>query len=367
MKRPVDGNLFGEALVEYPLVTVVIVNHNRAGLLQECLASVLSQNYRNLEVLVVDNGSTDSSRSSVRAVDDHRIRLVALDHNTGFAGGCNEGIRRSRGHLIALLNNDAVADPDWIYSLVEAMRSRDRVAMCASKILFHGSEVIDKVGHLMFADGQNRGRGTGEIDRGQYDLPEETFFPDGCAALYRKEAIEEAGGFDEDFFAYGDDADLGVRIRLLGWDCLYAPDAKVIHRHSSTAGRFSPQKVYWVERNRLWLAFKSFPLPLLLLSPLLTIYRWSWNLVGALLGRGPAGNFRRQASFLTLFRTVARALWDGLSGLGGMYRKRRLIRGGRRIRDFEFYRLLYRFRVSARVLSFEDRSTSSQTTGMMEP
>lgn len=337
-------------------VSVIVINRNREKLLRRCLESLFRQTFTDFEIVVVDNGSTDGSRDAVRGVVTPccPLRLVELEGNRGFAAGCNAGIREAQGELIALLNNDAEAEPGWLQALVKAMETSSRVGMCASKILFWGTEVLDKVGHLMYLDGQNRGRGTGELDRGQFDRPEETFFPDGCAALYRRRMLEEVGGFDERFFAYGDDADLGLRGRWLGWKCLYVPEAVVFHHHSATSGRFSPQKVYWIERNRLWLAVKNFPLPLLLLSPFLTLYRWSWNLAGAVLRRGPAGEFGREHSRRLLVRTILRASWDGLRGVGGMWRERRALRRARRISDWDFVRLLFRFRISARTLALKE-------------
>jgi GT2 family glycosyltransferase len=229
-----------------PQVSVIIVNHNRAELLLECLQSVVAQTYRNLEILIVDNGSSDHSDQAAKSFADARINWIPLEKNLGFAGGCNVGIRRARGEFVALLNNDAVAGEDWIEQLMVPLLDDPDTGMCASKILFHGEDVIDKVGHLIYLDGQNRGRGTGERDTGQYDRREETLFPDGCAALYRRELMEQVGGFDEEFFAYGDDADLGIRIRLLGSRCQYVPEAIVYHRHSSTLGSYSPQKIFWV-------------------------------------------------------------------------------------------------------------------------
>ena len=343
-----------ESLAEHPLVSVVVVNHDRAELLRECLTSLLRQSYRPLEILVVDNGSKDHSDAVVASFPKGRVRLTSLGRNLGFAGGCNIGIRESKGEMVALLNNDAVAGPGWIEELVEAMKSSSQVGMCASKVLFFGTDVIDKVGHLMYLDGQNRGRGTGEQDRGQYDRQEEVFFPDGCAALYRRQLLNEVGGFDASFFAYGDDADLGIRARWMGWKCLYVPEAVVHHHHSATSGPYSPEKIYWIERNRFWLAVKNFPLPLLLLSPILTVNRWAWNLLAAATGRGSAGNFRRETSLTVLLVEVLRSQRDGFGSLRPMLRKRRHILAGRRISNLEFYRLLRRFRISALKLSFED-------------
>lgn len=337
-----------------PLVSVIVINHNRAELLKECLNSLLRQTYTPLEIVVVDNASSDRSREVVAGLNNSCVRLISLADNLGFAGGNNVGVREARGEFIALLNNDAVAERDWLENLVRAIESSGDIGMCASKILFFQTDVIDKAGHLMYPDGQNRGRGTGEKDRGQYDRLEEVFFPDGCAALYRKRMLEELGGFDETFFAYGDDADLGIRGRWMGWRCLYVPSAVVYHRHSSTTGRYSAQKIYWVERNRFWLAVKNFPAPLLMITPLLTLNRWIWNFCAALLGRGAAGNFRRESSLWTLLATLGRAYRDGFQRLGEILETRRKVRQSRRITDWEFYRLLLRFRISARSLAFRD-------------
>jgi len=347
-------SLESDSVSNLVVVSVVVVNHNRGDLLKECLNSLLCQTYRNLEILVVDNGSSDKSCDFVASLADDRVKLISLNENAGFGGGCNAGIRQSRGSLVALLNNDAVATPDWVEAMVRGMSSA-RTGMCASKILFSDSQVIDKAGHLIYFDGQNRGRGTGELDRGQFDELEESFFPDGCAALYRRELFDEVGGFDEDFFAYADDADLGLRARLLGWECVYVPDAIVYHRHSSTSGSYSLEKIYWVERNRIWLAIKSFPTPLLLLNPIFTLYRWLWNVWAAVTGKGAAGHFRRGYSLWLLTKTITKANWDGFKGVGKFLQKRRRIRSNRRLSDLFLYRLLWKFRISARVLALRDR------------
>ncbi|MDA2933634.1 glycosyltransferase family 2 protein [Acidobacteria bacterium AH-259-D05] len=337
------------------LVSVIVVNYNRAELLRQCLLSLIRQSFSSLEILVVDNGSSDDSLEVVRSFSDERVRLLPLGQNAGFSGGNNLAIGQTNGEFIALINNDAVADERWIDRLMKVITaSEPSIGMWASKVLFFETDIIDKVGHLIYPDGQNRGRGTGERDAGQYEQVEETLFPDGCAAAYRKSMLDEVGGFDESFFAYGDDADLGIRGHWMGWKCLYVPDAVVYHRHSSTSGRFSMQKIYWIERNRLWLAIKNFPLPLLVISPLFTLNRWLWNFFAALLQRGAAGNFRRQASLWALVQTLGRAYRDGFRQLGKMIEKRRRIRQTRRISALDFYRVLFRFRISARILAFQD-------------
>jgi GT2 family glycosyltransferase len=336
------------------LVSVIVVNWNGMACIEECLQSVERQSYASMEWLAVDNHSDDGSLPWLRQRCLEKWRLVELPSNRGFAGGVNAGIRRSHGEFVALLNNDAVAEPDWVLHLVECM-SNPRVGMVASKIVFYDRrQVIDKVGHLFYPDGLNRGRGAGEIDRGQFDRSEEVFFPDGCAALYRRVMLADVGIFDEQFFAYGDDADLGLRARWRGWECRYAPPARVYHRHSQTLGKYSPEKAFLVERNRFWVAVKLLPLPLLLVSPLLTLWRFFWHLMSILRRRGLAGGVTRDHSASRLLWALLRAYVSGLKGMGKILRKRREIFRNRRISSREFYRLVRKYRISARKLALRD-------------
>jgi len=210
------------------------------------------------ETIVVDNGSTDGSAEM--AEREFGRRVIRNTENRGFCAANNQGIAAARGEFIALLNNDAEAEPGWLAALQRACSGRPDVGMAASKVLvWEDPGRIDKVGHLIFPDGQNRGRGSGTEDRGQYDREEDVLWPDGCAAMYRKEMLERIGGFDEDFFAYGDDAELGLRARIAGWMCLYTPRAVVRHHRGSTLGKDSVRRLELIERNRLLLAIKLFP------------------------------------------------------------------------------------------------------------
>jgi GT2 family glycosyltransferase len=334
------------------LVTIVVVNWNGMDYLGECLASIQNQSYFPRELVVVDNGSVDGSQEWLRAHSPENFRLIEFPTNTGFAAGVNAGIRVSRGEHVALLNNDAVADPAWLEQLV-AYASGPGVGMVASKILFYEDRhIIDKAGHLFYPDGLNRGRGAGEQDKGQFDEPGEIFFPDGCAALYRKSMLDDVGLFDEQYFAYGDDADLGLRACWRGWRCIYSPGALVYHRHSRSLGKYSPEKALLVERNRFWVAIK--PLPLLLLSPVLTIWRFFWHAASIFFRRGLAGGVAREHSAWGLFCSMIRAYASGCAGLGKILKKRQEVFRNRKISNAQFYALLRRFRISAHELAFRD-------------
>jgi GT2 family glycosyltransferase len=344
----------GDEQREPGLISVIVVNWNGFACLPECLDSLERQSYCHVELLVVDNGSTDESRPWLRSRCAGKWKLIELPENRGFAGGVNTGIRAARGEFVALLNNDAVADRSWLSSLVDAMDD-PAVGMAASKILFYDQrEIIDKVGHLFYPDGLNRGRGAGEFDRGQFDRSEEILFPDGCAALYRHGMLDDVGMFDEQFFAYGDDADLGLRARWRGWSCRYVPAARVFHRHSRSLGKYSPRKAFLVERNRFWVAMKLLPMPLLLISPWLTAWRFFWHLVSMVGKRGLAGGVSREHSSTGLFFALVRAYLSGFRGLSAILKKRKEVFRRRRITSGQFYELLRRFRISARDLALRD-------------
>jgi GT2 family glycosyltransferase len=335
-----------------PDVSVVVVNLNRRDLLERCLESLWKQTFTNFEAIVVDNGSKDGSLQFLRSIDEPRLRVVALPENKGFAGGCNAGIASVQGRYIATLNNDAEADPNWLRALVGGVESDPSIGMCASKILFHADRRrIDKAGHLIYLDGLNHGRGSGEPDKGQFERREEVLFPDAAAALYRREMLDVIGAFDELFFAYGDDADLGLRGRLAGWNCLYIPTAIVYHVHSATAGEFSPMKAFLIERNRIWVAVKTFPLYLLLLSPFFTALRFAYHAYGSLFLVGSSGQFAVRCSRSQLVLMIVKAYWSGFKHLPQMWRSRRKIRQFARMTDREFAALIRKHRITLRSLT----------------
>jgi GT2 family glycosyltransferase len=328
------------------LITVVIVNWNRANLLRACLESLRGQSGVPFETIVVDNGSTDDSRAVAEAFG---ARLLCNRTNLGFCAANNQGIAAAAGEYVALLNNDAEAAPGWLAALHRACSRSPEVGMAASKVLvWEDPARIDKAGHLIFPDGQNRGRGAGALDRGQFDREEEVLWPDGCAAMYRKSMLDSIGGFDEDFFAYGDDAELGLRARIAGWKCVYAPDAVVRHHRGSTMGKGSAARLALIERNRVLLALKLFPWSLLVLNPFYFAMRLAAGAAMAGRGEGDTVHFPGLSGKLAMAGAIVRGDLAALRMAGRMLRKRAAVDRLRKLSPGEVRRLILDNRLSLR-------------------
>jgi len=331
-------------------VSVIVVNWNRRELLRACLKSLETQIQQNFEIIVVDNGSTDGSAEMLER-DYSAVRLIRNPENRGFCAANNQGIQVSQAEFVALLNNDAEADPGWLSALVGAFEGRPDCGMAASKILvYEDPGRIDKAGHLIYPDGQNRGRGSGELDRGQYDRAEETLWPDGCAAMYRRDMLAQIGGFDEDLFAYADDAELGLRARIAGWRCFYTPHAVVRHRRGATLGLNSARRLELIERNRLLLAAKLFPWSLLWLNPAYYLVRLVSGMWEAAHGRGETALYAGASGKLTIAAALVRGDCQALTLLPRMLRKRRDIERIRKLSPRQVRELILANRISLREL-----------------
>jgi GT2 family glycosyltransferase len=338
-----------------PFFSIIILNWNGMHLLEECLESVYAQTFRDFETIVVDNGSTDGSVDFLRANYHQRIQLISLRENRGFAGGNNRGIEKARGKWVVFLNNDAIADIHWLRELFEAANRHPDVEIFACKVLnYHRRSEIDTVGHLLYPDGISRGRGRLEKDTGQYDREEEVIFPSGTAAAYRRDLLENIGGFDESFFAYGDDTELGLRARLFGACCLLVPGAVVYHKYSATAGTYSEFKAYQVERNRVWILLKYFPWRSISASPLYTMARMAHHLAASIAGKGAAGKFTEKGSTWRLIRIVLRAYRDALARLPSVLAERRRLRVLRKVPPGQLTEWLRRFRLTAAEAAWKD-------------
>ncbi len=339
---------------------MVIVNWNRKDLLRACLNSLAAQTFSDFEVVVVDNGSDDGSSVLVREIASsfpRPIRLLENRENLGFCAANNQGFAVSQSEYVALLNNDAEADPGWLEALHEAIRVKpdvgeSDVGMVASKILvWEDPRIIDKCGHLIYPDGQNRGRGSGQVDKGQFNRQEEVLWPDGCAALYRRAMLDEVGGFDEEFFAYADDAELGLRGRIAGWNCLYAPGAVVRHHRGATLGLGSARRLTLIERNRVLLVVKLFPWNLLWANGAYHLVRIGAGMAAALRGKGEIRRYPGPKGKLTAATALIKGTLSALPLIPSMIRKRRAFRSKHRLSPKQVKRLLLRYRIKLRELS----------------
>jgi GT2 family glycosyltransferase len=338
-----------------PFFSVIILNWNGRHLLGECLDSVRAQTFRDFETIVVDNGSTDGSAGWLKEKWGDGVRLVELPSNHGFAGGNNAGIRCARGRFIVLLNNDTTVDPGWLSALHEASVRHPEAGMFTPKILnYYRRDEIDNTGHLIYPDGLARGRHRLEKDDGRFDQEGEVLHPSGCAGVYKKEMLDRIGLLDDTFFAYGEDVDLGLRARWAGWSCHYVPEAVVYHKYSATTGKYSSQKAFLVERNRLWILIKNFPLREILLSPAYTAYRYAMHFRGIVSGKGAAGRLARDFPAWKMLGVVLKAEAAAIAGFPRVVRQRRENRRGRTISPDQFRGLLRRYSMTAEEVALKD-------------
>jgi GT2 family glycosyltransferase len=314
--------------------------------LSDCLASLARQTWRDFEVVVVDN----SGRCAVRGIEHPGapVRLLQNSRNVGFGAAINQAARNGSSDFVATLNDDATAAPHWIEALVNAISSRQDAGMCASSIRLFGTDRIDSTGMLLCLDGSSKQRGHRD-PASQWLEPDEVLFPSGCAALYRRSMLDQIGWFDDDFFLYCEDTDVGLRARWAGWTCLYVPEALVEHRYSHSAGRASSLKAYYVERNRLFVASKNFPLSMWPAIPFVATARYYWHAAALRRGSGAAGEFRHQGgpAFLLPW-IVLRAHLAWIAALPRLWRQRRDIRQHARIRASQFRAMARRWAITPR-------------------
>ena len=330
-----------------PAVVIVIPTLNGGALLEACLASLAQQNEMDFEVIVVNNGSSTITRFQ----QPFPVKIHNSPSNLGFAAAINLGASLSRAPFVAALNDDTEPAPQWLSELRREIDSADDIGMCASRVLLYGSQTLDSAGMLIASDGSSKQRGQGR-PASEFDSSTEVLFPSASAALYRREALEDAGWFDPDFFLYCEDTDLGLRIRRLGWSCVYAPSAIVEHHYSQTSGSASPLKVFQIERNRLWVALKNFPLSALVTVPFNTALRYFWHAWYLRKGQGTAARFGDGSpATLQLAGIVIRAHLATLTSLPRLLRQRREIRRSARLTGHQFRRLLRQHSISPREIA----------------
>ena len=320
--------------------------------LQECIAALKKQTLRDFEVIIVDNSGSGAVRrnGAVRSEETAppAFQIIEEPRNVGFGAAINEAFRQSHSPYLATLNDDAAPHPGWLAALAGAIAARPDAGMCASQVRLYGEDVLDSAGMLVCGDGSSRQRGHGRPPK-FFPVAEEVLFPSGSAALYRRAMLEQIGLFDEDFFLYCEDTDLGLRARWAGWRCLYVPEAVVEHHYSHSAGRASPLKAYLVERNRLFVLARNYPARMLAAAPFVSLARYAWHLRFMLRGHGAAARFRLEgASAWRMPFYVLRAHGALLLQAPALWRQRREIRRSARVSPRIYRRLLRAHSISAR-------------------
>lgn len=309
-------------------VSVIIVNWNTGTYLKRCILSLSKQIMPPCEVIIVDNASTDSSAVGLEECYPH-VKVVRLDKNIGFAAGNNHLFRYATGcQWVALVNPDAFLEPDWLSKMLSAATAHPEYSFFASRLVQDANhEMLDGDGDTMHACGWAWREGHGHIIKPGATEPREVFSPCAAAALYRRDALEAVGGFDEDFFCYFDDVDLGFRLRLAGHRCLLVPDAVAYHVGSaSTGGQHSDFAIYHGHRNLVWTYVKNMPGILFwILLPIHLALNFIAVIYFVMRGQG---------------KIILRAKWDALCGISRMWKKRRDIQRNRSASVGEIWQVL---------------------------
>jgi len=269
-----------------PLVSVVIPHWNGVEVLSECLESLSETKYPNMEIIVVDNASTDGSPDWV-SLNFPQVKLIENDQNYGYAGGCNRGAKTAEGEYLVFLNNDTIQDHHWLADLVDFMNLNSNVAAVQPKILdFFERTKFDYAGGaggwldiLGFPFARGRVFLEQERDNGQYDKMRPIFWASGTAIMVRKSDFETAGGFDEIFFAHQEEIDLCWKFHLMGKEIWAIPNSTIYHKNAVTLPMFTRMKQYLNHRNSYLMVLSNYSLPITLyLAPI----RFALELVAAL-------------------------------------------------------------------------------------
>jgi GT2 family glycosyltransferase len=272
-------------------VSINLLTYNAEKYIEDCLNSVFRQSYPHLEVLIIDNNSTDGTKDYLKGLTSKpKLRIIFNQQNVGFAVGHNQGIKKSQGEFILCLNQDVVLDKDFIEKAVAIFKENKKAAAVQGKLLRFSvegqtSKVIDTTGLVILKNRRIIARGQGQVDQGQFEKKEEIFGVDGAVPVYRRKALTDVKineeYFDEDFFCYKEDVDLAWRLRLYGWQTIYQPRAIAWHWRGSgdSATRtpwgivkerkkisqfskylsFKNQRLMQLKNEQIWLLIKHLP------------------------------------------------------------------------------------------------------------
>lgn len=317
-------------------VTIVIVNWNGAEHLPQCLAAVQKQTILDFQCVVVDNGSTDGSAQFVHMLQDSRFVLLEMGKNLGFAKANNFAVQRAKKKTswIALVNPDAFLHPEWLEHMIAATRDCPQVAGLGCTLIdANDRNYLDGTGDAYHFSGRPFRRDHGRLQKLRKRPAGDIFAPCAAAAFYRRSAWIAAGGLDEDYFCYMEDVDLGFRLRLMGYQCKYVPEAKCYHVGSALTGRRSDFSGYYGQRNLVWTYVKNMPgslfwilLPWHFLANIAALFifafrghfRVAWRAkIDAILGlplcwkKRQKIQMQRKVSLLSIWQQMDKSLWPG--------------------------------------------------------
>ena len=347
LKSILDGRFMSDHNIYMPFVSVIVVNYNNTQLTCQCLESLLCQDYTSIEIILVDNGSENEIEQTVMN-KFLNIRFFKLENNQGYAGGNNAGISVAKGEYIALINNDAIASKGWITNMVKTIKEDDSIGAVASVIIDGNNPIVlDSYGVGVALDGMSRQRMHG-LPLPLESKKVEIFMPSGCACLIRRKVLDEVGLFDEDYFAYCEDTDLFLRIRWAGYRMVIVPDAQVTHYYSCTGGKFSLNKIYWVERNHYWVALKNFPLGILILMPFVTLWRLLLQIYSLMIDNKSINGFLETSSAWMVIKTIIKANIEVFVSIPYVINKRIILSRKHKLSSFDMIKQLWVYRMSMR-------------------
>lgn len=303
-----------------PLIEVIIPNWNGRAMLGHCLASLQRQSLQNFAVTVVDNGSTDGSIRYLQR-EFPAVRIVSLDHNTGFSYAINAGIEQAASPWLLLLNNDMEVAPGCLEELSRAIATQPDYDFFAIKMMnYRQRDLLDGAGDAVLRGGVGYRLGTLEQDSPDYQQDREVFGACAGAALYSRKFFDHVGLFDPDFFAYLEDVDLNMRARRLGMRCMFLASAVIYHIGSATTGsKINGLTVRLSTRNNIYVLVKNYsPGTFLRFLPAITIYQGAWVLLCI-----------KKKMFLAWLK----GMMEAVLGLPHFYRKRRIQTTGCRSLD----------------------------------
>jgi hypothetical protein len=306
--------------------SIIIPNYNGREFLKDCLSSIQAQTFKDYEVVVVDDASTDDSIGYIQA-NYPAVKIVRLIVNSAFSKAVNQGIRQAQGEYIFILNNDTVLDKNCLEELDRAIKDNPGYDLFACKILSMSDRFrIDSAGEGYSAIGNPYKIGYRQKDGERYSAKKEVFGACAAASVYHKGIFDDVGGFDEDFVYYNEDSDLNFRARLRGYKCYYVPQAVVYHKFMGTSRRNMGKVTYHICRNKVNIVIKNLPTSLIIRYMPLLIFGRGRDLFVAL----------KKGKFIS----GAMGLVGALRQMPLMLKKRKMIQAGRKISNKELERLI---------------------------